>query len=83
MAGLGSAIIVPYFLFTKFEVRQDSAFGGWLMPVVPPMVSAAIGAMLVPYAPVGILRETMFYLCFSMFGLSLVTALIIIFSGPT
>ena len=78
ITGLGSAIIIPYRLFTKFQVRQDSAFGGWLMPVVPPMVSAAIGAMLVPYAPVGVLRETMFYLCFSMFGLSLVAALIII-----
>ncbi|MDH3347588.1 MAG: TDT family transporter [Desulfobulbaceae bacterium] len=78
ITGLISAIIIPYRLFTIFTVRQDSAFGGWLMPVVPPMVSAAIGAMLVPYTPVGVLRETMFYLCFSMFGLSLVAALIII-----
>ena len=29
MTGLGSAIIIPYRLFTKFTVRQDSAFGGW------------------------------------------------------
>lgn len=78
IAGLCSAVIIPYRLFTIFKVRPDSAFGGWLMPVVPPMVSAAIGAMLVPYVPEGPLRETMFYLCFSMFGLSLVTALIII-----
>jgi len=77
-AGLCSAVTVPYLLFTKFEVRQDSAFGGWLMPVVPPMVSATIGAMLVPHAAEGVLRETMFYFCFTMFGLSLVTALIII-----
>lgn len=48
------------------------------MPVVPPMVSAAIGAMLVPYAPEGVLRETMFYCCFSMFGLSLIVAMIVI-----
>jgi tellurite resistance protein TehA-like permease len=78
ITGLGSALIIPYRLFTKFRVRPDSAFGGWLMPVVPPMVSAAIGAMLVPYAPEGVLRETMFYLCFSMFGLSLIAAMIII-----
>jgi tellurite resistance protein TehA-like permease len=76
--GLGSAVVIPYRLFTVFKVRPDSAFGGWLMPVVPPMVSAAIGAMLVPHTPGGMLRETMFYLCFSMFGLSLVAALIII-----
>lgn len=78
ITGLWSAVVIPYRLFTVFEVRQDSAFGGWLMPVVPPMVSAAIGAMLVPYAPAGICRETLFYLCFAMFGLSLVAALIII-----
>jgi len=78
LTGLAAAVIIPYRLFTKFQVRSDSAFGGWLMPVVPPMVSAAIGAMLVPFTPVGMLRETMFYLCFAMFGLSLVAALIII-----
>ena len=78
IAGLCSAVVIPYRLFTIFEVRPDSAFGGWLMPVVPPMVSAAIGAMLVPYAPEGVLRQAMFYLCFSMFGLSLLPALIII-----
>ena len=78
LTGLAAAVVIPYRLFTKFQVRPDSAFGGWLMPVVPPMVSAAIGAMLVPFTPVGMLRETMFYLCFAMFGLSLVAALIII-----
>ncbi len=78
LAGLGAAVVIPYRLFTVFHVRPDSAFGGWLMPVVPPMVSAAIGAMLVPYAAEGVLRQTMFYCCFAMFGLSLVAALIII-----
>ena len=48
------------------------------MPVVPPMVSAAMGALLVPHAPEGVLRETLFYACFSMFGLSLIASLIII-----
>lgn len=78
IGGFCSAVIIPYRLFTTFTVRPDSAFGGWLMPVVPPMVSATIGAMLVPYAPVGVMRQTLFYLCFSQFGLSLLAALIII-----
>ncbi|MEW6599364.1 MAG: TDT family transporter [Nitrospirota bacterium] len=78
ITGLCTAVIIPYRLFTSFKVRPDSAFGGWLMPVVPPMVSAAIGALLVPYTTAGVARETMFYLCFAMFGLSLVAALIII-----
>ena len=78
ITGFCSAVIIPYRLFTIFKVRPDSAFGGWLMPVVPPMVSATIGAMLVPYTPVGVPRQTLFYLCFSQFGLSLLAALIII-----
>ncbi len=78
IAGLGTAVIIPYRLFTVFSVREDSAFGGWLMPVVPPMVSAAIGAMLVPHAAEGVAREMMFYFCFILFGLSLVAAFIII-----
>ncbi len=78
VTGIGTAVVIPYRLFTKFRVRADSAFGGWLMPVVPPMVSAAIGAMLVPYTQEGVLRETMFYSCFAMFGLSLGAAMIII-----
>ncbi|WP_211826763.1 TDT family transporter [Kistimonas asteriae] len=78
LLGLATAVIIPFRLFTHFEVSPDSAFGGWLMPVVPPMVSAAIGAILVPYAPVGVLRETLFYVCFSLFGLSLIAAFIII-----
>ena len=47
------------------------------MPVVPPMVSAATGALLIRTwrrAP----RETMLYGCYAMFGLSLVASLIII-----
>ena len=78
VAGFCSAVIIPYRLFTVFAVRPDSAFGGWLMPVVPPMVSATIGAMLVPYAAEGIMRQTLFYLCYCMFGLSLLAALFII-----
>lgn len=78
LAGFCTAVIIPYRLFTVFKVRPDSAFGGWLMPVVPPMVSATIGAMLVPYAPAGVLRQTLFYLCFSQFGLSILAGLIVI-----
>ncbi|MCB0917414.1 MAG: TDT family transporter [Actinobacteria bacterium] len=76
--GLVTAVWVPFRLFTSFDVPKDGAFGGWLMPVVPPMVSAATGALLVPHAATGVLRETMFYACYAMFGLSLMAAFIII-----
>jgi tellurite resistance protein TehA-like permease len=65
-------------MITRHRFEGDAAFGGWLMPVVPPMVSAATGALLVPHAPAGQLRLTMLLACYAMFGLSLIVALIII-----
>lgn len=44
---------IPYLTFTRYKISPDAAFGGWLMPVVPPMVSAANGALLIPYAAPG------------------------------
>jgi len=69
---------IPYLMFTQYRVEPDAAFGGWLMPVVPPMVSAATGALLIAHLPPGTGRQTMLYGCYAMFGLSLVASLIII-----
>ncbi len=76
--GLLTAFAIPYRMFTRHQVAPDAAFGGWLMPVVPPMVSATMGALLIPHTPAGQPRLTMLVLCFAMFGLSLFAALIII-----
>jgi C4-dicarboxylate transporter/malic acid transport protein len=76
--GLFTAVTIPYLMFTQYSVEPDAAFGGWLMPVVPPMVSAATGALLIPHMAPGTGRETMLYGCYAMFGLSLVASLIII-----
>ncbi len=76
--GLFSAAAVPYLTFTRLAVADDSAFGGWLMPIVPPMVSAATGALLLPYVPAGQARLTMLLACYAMFGLSLLASLIVI-----
>jgi C4-dicarboxylate transporter/malic acid transport protein len=78
LGGLFTAISIPYLMFTQYRVEPDAAFGGWLMPVVPPMVSAATGALLIPRMAPGTGRETMLYGCYAMFGLSLVASLIII-----
>ena len=76
--GLVTAVAVPYRLFTRLDVPPDGAFGGWLMPVVPPMVSAATGALLVPHAPAGQLRQTLLLGCYAMFGLSLLASVVVI-----
>jgi C4-dicarboxylate transporter/malic acid transport protein len=78
VGGLFTAATIPYLMFTQLNVEPDAAFGGWLMPVVPPMVSAATGALLIPHMAPGTGRTTMLYGCYAMFGLSLVAALIII-----
>ena len=78
LGGLFTAVSIPYLMFTQYSVEPDAAFGGWLMPVVPPMVSAATGALLIPHMAPGTGRETMLYGCYAMFGLSLVASLIII-----
>lgn len=78
LGGLFTAMSIPYLMFTQYRVEPDAAFGGWLMPVVPPMVSAASGAILLPHMAPGTGRETMFYGCLAMFGLSLTASLIII-----
>jgi C4-dicarboxylate transporter/malic acid transport protein len=76
--GLGTAVVVPHRALTTHEVRADSAFGGWLMPVVPPMVSASTGALLVPYLPAGQARETLLIACYAFFGLTLVASAVLI-----
>jgi C4-dicarboxylate transporter/malic acid transport protein len=78
LSGLITAMSIPYLMFTQYRVEPDAAFGGWLMPVVPPMVSAATGALLIPQMAPGTGRPTMLYGCYAMFGLSLVASLIII-----
>src|SRR5215208_930671 len=78
LGGLFTAATIPFLMFTQLNVEPDAAFGGWLMPVVPPMVSAASGALLIPHMAPGTGRTTMLYGCYAMFGLSLVAALIII-----
>ena len=76
--GLWTAVIVPYRAFTEHTATPGSAFGGWLMPVVPPMVSAATGTLLLPHLPAGEARATLLLGCYAMFGLTLVASLITI-----
>jgi C4-dicarboxylate transporter/malic acid transport protein len=77
LLGLISAVAVPYLTFTRHDVKADGAFGGWLMPIVPPMVSASSGALLIPFVPAGQPRLTMLFACYAMFGLSLIASLIV------
>ncbi|KQY58465.1 C4-dicarboxylate ABC transporter [Aeromicrobium sp. Root495] len=76
--GLATTVLVPLRVLWIHGLQPDTAFGGWLMPVVPPMVSAATGAALVPHLPAGPAQQAMLVVCWSFFGLTLVTSAVMI-----
>jgi C4-dicarboxylate transporter/malic acid transport protein len=77
LGGLASALAVPYLMFTRHELAPQDGSATWLMPVVPPMVSAATGALLVPHAPAGQPRLTLLLVCLALFGLAAIASLMV------
>ena len=75
--GLATAVVVPYRAFVRGSAGIDAAFGGWLMPVVPPMVSAATGAALIRHLPAGQARQTLLLFCYGCFGITLLCCVVI------
>lgn len=73
--GLAAAVAVPYLMAVRHRVTAQEATPVWLLPLVAPMVSAALGPLLVPYLPEGQPRATLLLACFAMFGLSLLATL--------
>jgi C4-dicarboxylate transporter/malic acid transport protein len=78
LIGLATTAVVPYLMMTRHDIPKGSAAPAWLLPIVPPMVSAATGPQLIPHAPAGQLRETMLLGCYTMFGISLLATMIIL-----
>lgn len=76
--GLGAAAAIPYLMVTRHRIAPGDASPVWLLPVVAPMVSAALGPALVPHLPAGQWREAMLLGCYALFGLSLLATLVIL-----
>ncbi len=76
--GLVTTCWIPYLMMTRHVIGEGDAFGGWLMPVVPPMVSAATGALLIPHVASAQGRLTLLLGCYAMFGISASASVIII-----
>ncbi|MEV6650563.1 TDT family transporter [Streptomyces sp. NPDC051219] len=76
--GLAAAVAIPYLMAVRHRARPADASPVWLLPVVAPMVSAALGPLLVPYLPEGAAREALLLACYAMFGLSLLATLLIL-----
>ncbi|MGI5163246.1 TDT family transporter [Spirillospora sp. CA-253888] len=75
---LAVAAGVPYLMITRHDLPPGSAAPTWLLPVVAPMVSAALGPALIPHLPPGQPRLTMLYGCYALFGLSLLATLVLL-----
>ena len=78
MLGLITAVKIPYDMITSHSHESVIALPAWLMPLVPPMVSASTGALLIPHVGPGQFGRTFFFACYAMFGLSLLVAMITI-----
>lgn len=75
LLGLAAAVGIPYLMVVRHRVRAADASPVWLLPVVAPMVSAALGPALIPYLPAGQWREALLFACVALFGLSLLATL--------
>ncbi|ASR38256.1 C4-dicarboxylate ABC transporter [Prauserella marina] len=76
--GIATTVWIPFRMMTGFELGIGNVFAAWLMPVVPPMVSAATGALLVPHVPEGEAQRTLLFACYAMFGISLFATLCVL-----
>ncbi|ADG78706.1 C4-dicarboxylate transporter/malic acid transport protein OS=Tsukamurella paurometabola (strain ATCC 8368 / DSM / CCUG 35730 / CIP 100753 / JCM 10117 /KCTC 9821 / NBRC 16120 / NCIMB 702349 / NCTC 13040) OX=521096 GN=Tpau_2094 PE=3 SV=1 [Tsukamurella paurometabola] len=76
--GLVVAVALPVLMHRGGHYRADHAFAGWLMPVVSPMVTAAAGAVLMPYAPAGAPRSALLWLCYGCFGFTVIASAIVV-----
>ncbi|MCQ9183808.1 TDT family transporter [Streptomyces sp. IBSBF 2953] len=78
VVALAAAVVVPYLMAVRHRVTASQATPVWLLPLVAPMVSAALGPLLVPYLPAGQPRQTLLYACLALFGLSLLATFVML-----
>ncbi|GAA2308786.1 TDT family transporter [Streptomyces kunmingensis] len=78
LTGLAAAVAVPYLMVVRHRIEPGQASPVWLLPVVAPMVSAAVGPLLVPHLPPGQYQQTLLLVCYGMFGLSLLATLVML-----
>jgi C4-dicarboxylate transporter/malic acid transport protein len=76
--GLLAAVCVPYLMVVRHKVEPAQATPVWLLPLVAPMVSAAVGPLLVPHLPAGQAREALLLGCYAFFGVSLMATLLML-----
>ncbi|MFZ3473725.1 TDT family transporter [Streptomyces sp. 4.24] len=76
--GLLVAAAIPFLMATRHELKPGSASPVWILPVVAPMVAAALGPLLVPHLPAGQWQQALLLGCYAMFGLSLLATVFLL-----
>lgn len=76
--GLAVAVVMPYLMIVRHRIEPADVTPVLLLPLVAPMVSAALGPLLVPYLPPGQARQTLLLGCLALFGLSLMATLVVL-----
>ncbi|MFF9015538.1 TDT family transporter [Streptomyces sp. NPDC014870] len=76
LIGLAAALTIPYLMVVHHRIEGASPV--WLLPVVAPMVSAAVGPLLLPHLPAGQPQQTLLIACYTMFGISLLATLVML-----
>jgi C4-dicarboxylate transporter/malic acid transport protein len=77
-AALVTAAGVPYLMTVGRPGSPAQASPVWLLPVVAPMVSAALGPPLADHLPPGQARMAMQLGCYALFGMSLFATLLLL-----
>ncbi|BCK72373.1 C4-dicarboxylate ABC transporter [Streptomyces libani subsp. rufus] len=78
LTGLVGAAAIPYLMVTRHRIEPGSASPVWLLPLVAPMVSAAVGPALVAQLPAGQWQRALLLGCYALFGLSLLATLLVL-----
>ncbi|MEU8683321.1 TDT family transporter [Streptomyces sp. NPDC048611] len=78
LTGLATAAVIPYLMVTRHRIEPGSASPVWLLPLVAPMVSAALGPALVAHLPAGQAQRTLLFVCYALFGMSLLATLLVL-----
>lgn len=77
-AGIFTALWIPFRMIAGAQSAESGAMPSWLMPVVPPMVAAASGSLLIQHITPGQLRLGVLAICYGMFGMSLLVGFLTI-----
>ncbi|MCL4521669.1 MAG: C4-dicarboxylate ABC transporter [Firmicutes bacterium] len=75
---LASALVVPYFMFTRHQHELNTMTAIWLMPIVPAEVAAASGALLLPHLAAAGLQQTLFIVSTSLWAMSVPLAVLLL-----